>query len=166
MKKLLLFIVLLVSFLHAYTVTGTVAAPTQNADVGRWEKTSLSRVAAVTDTLNGDDTLSLFSGTTSMTIEPGYEYALRMKLTTTTADSMKWQYISYGLNDTIMETTVFDTTGASLSYVVLGLPFNKTILANKVDIRCIGWTAAKKRSFHVIEVWRKAISWNVKNILQ
>jgi len=126
----------------------TIYGPTKwEADTG-WNSTAA-------DTLYGADTLTIL---TKYRFDPGYEYALRMKVSTPAGDSLQFEYLSYGTDrSTLFEQAMFDTCVASQTTRTAVLPIGKTVLCNYATIRAIGWTSAKKRTFSRVELWRRSL---------
>ena len=155
MKKLVLIAIL--AFASCVTAAG-LSAPTIYGPT-YWEcDTSFNHTAA--DTIRGADTLTLL---TKYRFEPGYEYALRMKVTTPAADSVQFEYLSYGEGagsgrDTLFEQAMFDTVAASATTRTAVLPIGKTVLTNVATIRAIGWTADKTRTWFRTEVWKRILN--------
>jgi len=125
MKKflVLLSVVLAFAFVQAETITApTIYGPTE------WECFYGANLTHADDSLSAADTID-FSGLIKHAFDPGYEYFLRSKVSVPSADTIRFELLSYGSDgSTLFETTSFDTIMSTATERISKLPIGSTIL--------------------------------------
>jgi hypothetical protein len=163
MKKILVVLAVVLFGLVSVQAAG-LTAPTIYGP-SYWECVYGANASASEDTLADLDTL-IFAGLKKKSLDAGYEYAVSVKVTIGSADSIRYELLSYGSDgSTLMNTTGIDTVSASTTDKIFVLPIGKTVLSNVITLKAIGLIDSKYRTFYRTELWRRALA-QAKTILQ
>jgi len=135
----------------------TISAPTSYGQLGPWVIDTAWNADAA-DTVSGADT-TVLSNLTKRRFEPGYEYAMMTSFSIESADTIRFEALSYGCcGDTLFDVTSFDTLMSGQTDRISLMPIGRTSLGYKYTIRAIGWIESLLTTIERIEIWKRELN--------